>query len=77
MTIKYSVVIPTYNEGENINQLYKKLIPVMNSMREEYEVIFIDDGSTDNTYNKLEALHKNNNRIMWVKNLFNPKRGVC
>lgn len=52
----YSIVIPVYNEEKNIKELHRRLISVMNSFAEPYEIIFIDDGSTDNTYQNLASL---------------------
>ncbi len=44
---KLSVVIPVYNEEENLERLFERLMPVMSSLGREYEVILVDDGSTD------------------------------
>ncbi len=46
---RISVVIPVYNEEANLNTLMKRLLPVMESMGEPFEVILIDDGSKDNS----------------------------
>lgn len=54
MTI--SIVIPLYNEEENVRELYGSLKPVMDSLRNEYEIIFIDDGSTDSTLSLLQEI---------------------
>jgi len=54
MTI--SIVIPLYNEEENVRELHSRLKPVMDSIGDEYEIIFIDDGSTDNTLSLLEKI---------------------
>ncbi len=51
-----SVVIPLYNEEENILPLYAALKPVLEGMGINYEIIFIDDGSTDGTAAALEGL---------------------
>ena len=45
----YSVIIPAYNEQEVINETYKRLTNVMTGMGESYELIFINDGSSDET----------------------------
>ena len=45
----YSIVVPVYNEEEVINESYKRLTAVMESMNEPYELIFINDGSRDRT----------------------------
>lgn len=62
-----SIVIPLYNEEENIQELYRRLIDVLDSMRESYEVLFIDDGSTDGSYARLLEIKKNNESIKIVK----------
>ena len=62
-----SIVIPTYNEEENVNQLYEEIAEVMNKLNKKYEIIFVDDGSTDATYNVLKALSKKDNHIVIVK----------
>ncbi|HDP70236.1 MAG TPA: glycosyltransferase family 2 protein [Actinobacteria bacterium] len=51
-----SIVIPTYNEGKNILSSLKDLKNVMDNSSYSYEVIVVDDGSTDNTVKLLEPL---------------------
>jgi glycosyltransferase involved in cell wall biosynthesis len=62
-----SVVIPAYNEGENIPHLVESLEPVMEKLDREYEIIFIDDGSIDNTFDVLKQQQKNNSHIKIIK----------
>lgn len=54
--MKISVVIPIYNEEENITLLYDELSEVMKSLARAYEIIFVDDGSTDSTLTKLKSI---------------------
>lgn len=49
MTIHYSVVIPLNNEESNVVELIQELEPVMNQLQKPWELICVDDGSTDNT----------------------------
>ena len=56
--IYYSVVIPVFNEEDNIIQLNTEIKQVMDSLKKTYEVIYINDGSTDNTLNNLKQLTK-------------------
>lgn len=56
--IKYSVVIPLKNEEDNIAQLLQELAPVMRKLQKEWEVLCIDDGSTDGTLAQLHCLQK-------------------
>jgi len=54
-----SVVIPVYNEEENIIALHERLLKVLNSLNEDYEIVYVDDGSRDNSLNILKSLKGN------------------
>lgn len=56
MTIHYSVVIPLKNEEDNIIDLVEELEPVMHSLKKPWELICIDDGSSDQTLSILKNL---------------------
>ncbi len=58
-----SIIIPVYNEADNIDLLYAELSLHCNK---EYEVIFVDDGSTDTTLLKIEAIINSNNRYKCI-----------
>ncbi len=47
--IKYSIVVPVYNEEEVIHETYRRLTEVMRSTKEAYELLFVNDGSRDRT----------------------------
>lgn len=51
-----SIVIPVYNEAENVVLLHQKIREAMEKTGEKYETIFVDDGSTDTTVEKLKSL---------------------
>lgn len=58
MVIPYlSIVVPVYNEADNLELLYTRLTNVLDKMAKSYEIIFIDDGSRDNTESILDDLH--------------------
>jgi len=59
MTVKYSIVIPLKDEEENIEILISEIEPVMKDVGESWEMICIDDGSTDRTQEILTAMSKN------------------
>ena len=44
---KISIVIPVYNEEKNLERLFKRIVPVMDSLKRDYEIVLVDDGSTD------------------------------
>jgi len=58
-----SVVIPVYDEEENIQELYRRLKAVLLGVGKTYEIIFIDDGSRDKTSLILEELHFQDNGV--------------
>lgn len=60
---KISVVIPVYNEESTISELCERLEQVLSNLNEDYEVIFIDDGSKDRTTEALRLMSHKNKRI--------------
>ena len=55
-TIKYSIIAPVYNEEKSVIPFYKEIAQVMKKLKGNYEIIFINDGSTDKTLEKLKTL---------------------
>ncbi|MBK8553098.1 MAG: glycosyltransferase family 2 protein [Ignavibacteria bacterium] len=62
-----SVVIPLYNEEDSLNELSQGLEKVFNFLKCNYEVIFIDDGSTDNSFLKIKDIHRRNPKFHCIK----------
>jgi glycosyltransferase involved in cell wall biosynthesis len=52
-----SIIIPVFNEEENLYPVYMELADVLRKLNREYEIIFIDDGSTDKSFTVLSELH--------------------
>ncbi len=67
MSIKYSIISSAYNEEENISVLFEKFNTFNKEHDFKYELIIIDDGSTDNTYKKAIELSKDNEFIIIEK----------
>jgi glycosyltransferase involved in cell wall biosynthesis len=65
--IRYSIVVPFYNEQENIPPLYMKLTEVMDSIGEPYELVFVDDGSKDDTFKVLSEIYEHDRRVNLVR----------
>ena len=61
--IKYSLILPVYNEEENIEVLYKRLIESLKPFEKLFELIFVDDGSTDKSLELLRSLRKNDKQV--------------
>lgn len=58
-----SLVIPIFNEEKLIDELVKRTIAALESFTSDYEVIFVDDGSTDNSLGLILSCRKNNSKI--------------
>ena len=65
--MKVSVVIPLHNEEENIEELYAALKSVMDAERNDYELLFIDDGSTDRTLDILEPIGQKDTKVRLLR----------
>lgn len=59
-----SIVIPLYNEEENISLLHQKLKETLDTLNMEYEILFIDDGSNDRTLSILEEIQDKDNHVL-------------
>jgi len=68
---KYSLIIPCYNCSEFIEKNIIKLIRKLNNFNIKYEIILIDDGSTDKTLEILKKINLNIKKIKILKNNFN------
>lgn len=62
-----SVVIPLYNEAESLPELYAWIERVMKEHNFSYEIIFIDDGSTDHSWKVIEELKKKSSLVRAIK----------
>jgi glycosyltransferase involved in cell wall biosynthesis len=62
-----SVILPVYNERELLKDVYVSLARVMKSLSDSYEIIFVDDGSTDGTLAVLAEIESSDDRIRTVR----------
>ncbi len=62
-----SVVVPVYNEEENVGILYEKIKKVMEENGYDYEIIFVDDGSTDKTFEKLKEIAEKDKKFKVIR----------
>jgi len=62
-----SVVIPAYYEEGNLHRLYDELVAALDPTTSEWEIVFVDDGSTDGTWAEIFALHLKDGRVRGVR----------
>ncbi|MCB0355288.1 MAG: glycosyltransferase family 2 protein, partial [Bdellovibrionales bacterium] len=62
-----SIVIPVYNEEENIGPCYQELVPIVRSLEMPYELIFVDDGSKDNTRLRIAEIARGDSSVVLVE----------
>jgi len=62
-----SIVIPVFNEEQNIPELYTRLNAVVATLPLSFEFVFVDDGSSDRTFHQLVALHQRDTRVKIIR----------
>ncbi|MGH9510048.1 MAG: glycosyltransferase family 2 protein [Terriglobales bacterium] len=65
--LRYSIVVPFHNEQENVTALYDRLKAVMEASGETFEMVFVDDGSSDSTFRLLHEIAAVDSRVVVVK----------
>ncbi len=65
--LRYSIVVPFHNEQENVTALYDRLKAVMEAAGEGFEMVFVDDGSSDSTFRLLQEIAAVDSRVVVVK----------
>lgn len=72
-----SIFFPFWNEEKNVEKVVKKAIPVANKIAAKWEIIMVDDGSSDNTLQIMEKLAKENNKLVVVSHRKNRGYGAA
>ena len=62
-----SIVVPLYNEEESLRELHEIIAGVMKRMGKSFELIFVDDGSTDGSYSVLKELHADHREVKVIR----------
>ena len=65
---KISIITPCFNESENINELSNRIAVVMQKLPYEYEHIYIDNASTDDTVRKIKLITQHDSRVKLIVN---------
>jgi glycosyltransferase involved in cell wall biosynthesis len=64
---KISFVVPVFNESPNITPLYQELSAVMSNVKHAFEIIFVDDGSTDDSVAAIHGLGSRDRRVFCIE----------
>ena len=64
--VELSIVVPLYNEEESVEHMYRAIIDAVDSVGYEYEILFVNDGSKDRTFEKACALAANDHHLRVV-----------
>lgn len=67
LTKELSVVVPVYNEVENLRPLTEEITAALANQGLDYEIIFVDDGSSDGSFELVRQLHEENGRITAIR----------
>jgi glycosyltransferase involved in cell wall biosynthesis/putative flippase GtrA len=59
----YSIVAPVFNEKETLPHFYQRIVQVMEGIGESFELVFVNDGSSDGSYEVLQQLHESDARV--------------
>jgi len=62
-----SIVVPLYNEVESLPELHEWIVRVMNAHNFSYEVVFVDDGSKDGSWDVVQQLHEKDPQVVGIK----------
>src|SRR5437867_7910192 len=65
--IRYSIVVPLYNEQDNVPPLYARIAETMNRIGEPYEIVFVDDGSRDQTFTILSDICRRDSHVVVIR----------
>ena len=77
MSTYLSIVVPLYNEEESVEKLLSGLLEVTEQFDFSYEIIFVDDGSRDNTWVTIEQLKKRTPQLKGIKFRSPPPPFLC
>jgi glycosyltransferase involved in cell wall biosynthesis len=64
---KLSIIIPLYNEKESLGELYNLVLQEVEKIPADYEILYIDDGSNDGSFDELVKCRANNNRVKVIR----------
>ena len=77
MVVDVSIVVPVYNEAENVLPLAREVVAAMAKVPRQFELVFVDDASTDNTWARIMEAHQLDPRIRGLKHSRNSGQSAA
>lgn len=77
MKSRLSFVIPAKNEADNLPILYQEILDVLKKTKHDYEIIFIDDGSSDETWKVITQLHQGDTKVTGIRHRGNFGKAIA
>ncbi|MDD3957958.1 MAG: glycosyltransferase family 2 protein [Candidatus Izemoplasmatales bacterium] len=63
---KITIIVPSYNEEQNVKEFYEELIKHIQNPNYEFSILYVNDGSKDKTLEEIKAVQKRDNRIQYI-----------
>jgi len=72
-----SIIVPVFNEAENVTPLAREVVSAMQPLQHAYELVFVDDASTDDTWNRIEEARKLDPRVRGLRHCRNAGQSAA
>lgn len=77
MSLAVSIIVPVFNEADNILPLAREVAAAMQTMSPGYELVFVDDASTDGTWQKIQEAHQLDSRVRGLRHARNSGQSAA
>jgi len=77
MPVELAIIVPVYNEQDNILPLAREVASAMAPVRAGWELVFVDDGSTDDTWNRIKEARRQDSRIGGLRHARNAGQSAA
>ena len=77
MPVDISIIVPVFNEADNILPLAREVATAMSAQSRRYELVFVDDASTDGTWQKIQEAHRFDPRVRGLRHVRNSGQSAA
>lgn len=77
MQVDLSIIVPVYNEADNILPLVREVAAALDQDPRRYELVFVDDGSTDSTWERIQEAHRLDPRVRGIRHACNAGQSAA